>query len=146
MAFGYFFGFPTFNPGPVIPTPVDPDPVVGDIWEWKGKPIGDMTTGRQVQIDSVLGGQVLAHVIDGRGTRARAWPDVEGFKDLFRRVVWQIKPGQIAPRNMSRYPHACTRCGSPAYLGGGPSDVDCSNWACSTKNASMKLDRIGDLR
>jgi len=39
----------------------------------------------------------------------------------------------------SRFPHTCTRCGSPAYLGGGPSNVDCSSALCPTKGLTIRI-------
>lgn len=34
----------------------------------------------------------------------------------------------------AQYPHTCPRCTEPAYVGGGPANLDCSNARCVSKN------------
>ncbi len=144
MAFGYFFGVPYTPPKPA-------DPEVGEIWEYTDQTNPGAMKGQRIRIKYAAldpGSSNIGNIdaVDVDTGHERRWANFDIFKSGWRLLHAATSEPAIPPRDMSRFHHKCPRCKHPAYLGGGPSNVDCSSWACSTKNISMKLDRIGDLQ
>ncbi len=142
MAFGYyFFGGPSAG-GPVnVPPPV---PKIGDIWAYKDGDNPDVKLGQLTKIVLVTVDGIIDSVdVDSKHTRM--WGSHEMFWAGWRLHTSVDTAAQLlekAKKIKARYPHKCPRCAHPAYIGGGPSDIDCHNDMCSTKNNTLAFNMV----
>jgi hypothetical protein len=107
------------------------EPAVGQTWKvghgaTYGNPL--FTAGRLFTIRDITALYYSGQWLDGK--------EECDFDILNFAANCVFVPGDYTPavkQDTSRYPHTCPRCGAPAYVGGGPTDVDCTSTSCPTR-------------
>jgi hypothetical protein len=133
--FGPFF-FSASNV-PSVPPAAPPDPRVGDVWEYLLAAIPNTPKGTRIQIAYIDNYGLISATDVDNPSHVRMWADLNSMKSAWKLVT--TKSGAKEDPDASRFPHVCPRCKKPAYVGFGPSNVDCSSPLCSTTSRTMKL-------